>query len=136
MALQTKDETKSVPIALERGKNKQIQNIRLAYTLLSGLSHAHTARIFLFKNEGQGFHKALSHPHNAARFRNRIVMLPIRERKQKIEYEEKQKGKGEKQKRKDAIKILKYTRRYSRFLDLSEVMERIDKCKMAGIVIK
>lgn len=124
---QTADESKFIPFSAEAGKEKEIEKIRLAYSLLLNLGSANRRRYFLFSNEGQGYRNALSIGHNKARFRNRTVLLPRREAEQSFKAKMKEKNK----KRIECIKALKYGRRYGTI-----TLDTIQRSKQAGIRIK
>ena len=124
---QTRDEQGFIPFSCEMGKARQIERIRIAYSLLSGMKNAHSSRLFLFKNEAQGYKRALSYQHNRARFYDHTVLLPPRERAQ----QNANKTAGRDEQRRQARIALKYGRRYGTLTTAT-----IDRVRQAGIAIR
>lgn len=127
----TKDEAKFMPLFLEKGKAKQLQFIRLSYLMLTNLSKAHSQRITFFRNEHKGYKNALSFAHNQCRFKNKKVLLPLREKEQLFFEALRKKEKAEKEAKKEAIKGLKYGRKF-KTLNIGT----LERCHKAGIIIR
>jgi len=116
-----------IPVCAERENIRKWDIVRIAYASGHDLQKAHTSRIFLFSQEGQGYKNALSRTHNHSRFKNRVNLLPPREKTQKWRAEQKEKE----QKKKALIKALKYARRYNTLTP-----QLIERCISAGISVK
>lgn len=124
---QTRDECKFIPICAEVGKGRLIQKIRLSYSLLHNLKNAHSSRLFLFRNEAQGYKRALSYSHNRCRFRVKNILMPDRERRQ----EEAIKTATRTRARREAIIALRYGLRFG-----TTSISTIQRAETAGIRIK
>ena len=126
---QTRDEQGFIPFSCEMGKARQIERIRIAYSLLSssGMKNAHSSRLFLFKNEAQGYKRALSYQHNRARFSYHAVLLPPRERAQQNANKTAERD----EQRRQARVALRYGKRYGTLTTAT-----IDRARQAGIAIR
>lgn len=139
---QTSDEARFIPFAIEKGKTRRIQKIRLAYSLLLNLNNAHASRLSLFRQEARGYPRALSYSHNHARYKSSRVLLPRRESAQIIARTRKISERARAQKddsarraikedKRRATIALKYGARYG-----TTSMGTIIRAQEAGIVIR
>jgi len=122
---QQKEERGFIPVKVERGRARTWQNIRLSFSSFTNMAAAQKKRLFVYGSEGRGWDKAISNPHNSARFRS-ARLLPKRERAQLGASDDKKADEFKK-----SVKALKYGRRYNTL-----TQRTVERAQSAGIRIR
>ena len=114
-----------IPVAVENGRARTWQKIRLCFSSFTNMASAEKKRLFVFAEEGQGYARSYARAHNRARFKSHARLLPQREQQTQRADTEKNRE------RRRAVIALRYGRRYN-----STTQHTVERAEKAGIRIR